>query len=230
MKSYQRSVTPDATRLVLLRHQLGWTQQEIAKRAGYSVRLIRKIEKQQTVRPQTLRDIVQCYLDATEDRSHRFEGFVLNPSPSTISAANKTNIECDLVAKVREYYDVVYQQRQIDRIGDYISPSIRFTSEGTSRIGIKAVQQRAKTLLSAFDSIEFLFERIFSKEQIVVASWTVRMRHLGDFFEFPATGNWVEVRGNSILVFADGLAVEAESHLDIENLLRQLTGQEEHTI
>ena len=228
MNSEHRSVTPDSERLLLLRRQLGWTQREVAAKSGYSVRLIRKIEKQQSVRPQTLRDIVECYSRAIHNVSPKIDNFILRPSQSEVenSSSEDTGVECELVTKMREYYDVVYQKRQPDRIVDYCCPNIRYTSEGKSRVGVEAIQQRAERLLNAFDPIEFLVDRIFSNNQTVVTSWTVRMKHTRDFLDIPATGSWVKVRGNSIVAFANGLAVESEDQLDLDSLVRQLTGKE----
>ena len=228
MNSEHRSVTPDSERLLLLRRQLGWTQREVAAKSGYSVRLIRKIEKQQSVRPQTLRDIVECYSRAIHNVSPKIDNFILRPSQSEVenSSSEDTGVECELVTKMLEYYDVVYQKRQPERIVDYCCPNIRYTSEGKSRVGVEAIQQRAERFLNAFDPIEFLVDRIFSNNQTVVTSWTVRMKHTRDFLDIPATGSWVKVRGNSIVVFANGLAVESEDQLDLNSLVRQLTGKE----
>ena len=52
------------------------------------------------------------------------------------------------------------------------------------------------------------------------------MKHTRDFLDIPATGSWVKVRGNSIVAFANGLAVESEDQLDLDSLVRQLTGKE----
>ena len=228
MKSAHRSVTPDSERLLLLRQQLGWTQREVAAKSGYSVRLIRKIEKQQSVRPQTLKDIVECYSRAINAASPKIENFILRPSRSEVenSSSEDTGVECELVTKMLEYYDVVYHKRQPNRITDYCCPNIRYTSEGKSRVGVEAIQQRAETLLNAFDPIEFLVDRIFSNNQTVVTSWTACMKHTRDFLDIPATGSWVKVRGNSIVAFANGLAVESEDQLDLNSLVRQLTGKE----
>jgi len=225
MGSHQYSVTPDAQAIIPLRRQLAWTQQEAATKAGYSVRLIRKIEKQQPVRSQTLKDVIQCYSDALKCDSYHLEDFITNSAKNNGEASDKPSEDCSLVERTREYYDAVYQKRQLNRIADYTCPDIRFTSEGETRIGVDAIRKRAATLLDAFDPIKFSVERSFSKDQIVVTSWSVKMKHVGGFFDIPATGKWVDVRGNSIIVFAEGLAVESEDQFDLDGLVRQLTGQ-----
>lgn len=231
MRSSVHSVTPDASKLVSLRHRLGWTQQDAATRSGYSDRLIRKVEKPLPVRPQTLRDVVQCYLNAIGEDEVDMDQFIHSTQDSNGAASgNNESGECPFANRMRDYYDVVYQQREIDRIKEFACPNIRFTSEGVTRTGVDAIQQRASLLLASFDPIEFTIDRNFSQNQIVVSYWSVRMKHVGDFFEIPATNRWVNVRGNSVVEFAEDLVVEGEDQFDVDDLVRQLTGQEPRVI
>jgi predicted ester cyclase/DNA-binding XRE family transcriptional regulator len=226
MSSNLHSVMPDAAKLVSLRHRLGWTQQEAAAKAGYSDRLIRKVEKPLPVRPQTLRDVVQCYLSALGDNDIDIDQFIGSNQITHLEATSlDQNNSCRFVERMHDYYNVVYQQREIDRIEEFACPYIRFTSEGVSRAGIDAIRQRASLLLASFNPIEFTIDRSFSHNQIVVSYWSVRMKHVGVFFEIPATNRWVNVRGNSIVEFAEDLVVEGEDQFDVDDLVRQLTGQ-----
>ena len=138
---------------------------------------------------------------------------------STDSAADDA-----AVARLKEYFQVIFVQRQIHRLPEFICPNIRFVGEGATRYGYKVIEQRAKALLTAFDPIEFNFERIYSKNQIVVGTWVARQKHSGEFQGVPATGRWVELRGTSIAHCIDGLFVEAEDQFDVDGLIRQLTG------
>ena len=231
MKPNLRSITPDSAKLITLRQRLGWTQQDAATRAGYSDRLIRKIEKSLPVRPQTLRDVVQCYLNALGEEVINIEQF-FQSTPQPIEAKPRQNRkqDCLFASRVRDYYDVVYQQRQIERIGEFACEHIRFTSEGVTRAGIDVIRQRASALLAAFDPIEFSIDRTFTHDQIVVSYWSVRMKHVGPFFKIPATHRWVNIRGNSLIEFAENLAVEAEDQFDVDDLVRQLTGKQPRII
>ena len=225
MRSYQlpniHSIKPDGETFVALRRRLGWTQQEAATKAGYSVRLIRKIEKHQSVRKQTLKDVIQCYSNALEGPLQIVNNDRFTPQEAPVDP----NQDHWLTNKVRDYYNDVYNQRNIDRITTYVCPDIRFTSEGESRSGISAIQQRATTLLNAFTPIEFVIQSFFCNDQTIVALWSARMKHEGDFLGTLATQKWVNVRGTSIFIFSDGLIVEAEEHFCIDNLVRELKGQ-----
>jgi len=219
----KHSIKPDGETFVALRRRLGWTQQEAATKAGYSVRLIRKIEKHQSVRKQTLKDVTQCYSNALEGllQIGNNDRFTTQEPPQNPGDPNQGHC---LTNKVRGYYNDVYNQRNIDRITTYVCPNIRFTSEGESRSGVSAVQQRATTLLNAFAPIEFVIRSCFCNNQTIVVSWSARMKHTGDFLGILATEKWVDVRGNSIFVFSDGLIVEAEEHFCVDNLVRELKG------
>jgi hypothetical protein len=50
------------------------------------------------------------------------------------------------------------------------------------------------------------------------------MKHVGPFLGIEPTDREVKVRGNSLVVFAEGFAVEAEDQFDVDDLLQQLQG------
>ena len=231
MNNNLRSILPDSAKLISLRQRLGWTQQDAATKAGYSDRLIRKIEKPLPVRPQTLRDVVQCYLNALGKDVVDIEQFICSAPTHEESDASCINVgKCPLADRVREYYDLVYQQREIDRIQGFACENIRFTGNGVTRLGIDVIRQRAAALLAGFDPIIFSIDRIFTHHHIVVSYWSVRMKHTGVFLEIPATDRWVNVRGNSLIEFAENLAVEAEDQFDVDDLVRQITGKQARII
>ena len=128
MHSNKRSVTPDAAKLTQLRHRLGWTQEEVASKSGYSVRLIRKIEKQKNVRPQTLRDVVQCYSKALQDHSLETAQFI-HPTANTYhqiapQVMQPVGGNCPFESRIRDYYDTIFNQRQPERVSEFAAPTI----------------------------------------------------------------------------------------------------------
>ena len=228
-RTTSHSVSVDASKIVLLRQELGWTQEEAAWRAGYSERLIRKLEKQAKVRPQTVRDIVQCFHEALGRTEWSLADFIIEPDSESVTSTSEED-GAFLMERMRSYYDIVYQQRCPDRIREYVDENIRFLAEGTVRTGREAIEDRASKLLAAFDPIEFSIDKIFNQDQIVFTYWSVHMKHIGDFLDVPATNLWVDVRGHSIVQFADGVVVDAEDHFDVDDLMRQLCGQEPRVI
>ena len=226
MNKNLRSVMPDAKKLISLRLRLGWTQQDAATKAGYSDRLIRKIEKPQPVRPQTLRDVLQCYLNALGEDVIDIEQFYESQDNNDLSKTDGSeDAECSFARRVREYYDVIYQQRKLERLEEFVCKDIQFKSEGATRSGIEVIRQRAAALLEAFNPIIFSIDRIMTQDTLVISYWSVRMKHVGAFLEIPATNRWVDVRGNSLIEFAENLAVAAEDQFDVDDLIRQLIGE-----
>lgn len=228
-KSRPHSLTADSQKLIALRKKLAWTQQETGQHAGYSERLIRKIERQEPVRPQTLKDVIQSYHEGLGIDDWDIDDF-LHENDSLSPTVALSEEECPNCRRVREYFEVVYCQRQPEKIDDFCCQNVRFTGEGSSRTGIDTLHQRAAAMLGAFDPIEFQFDRIHSIDQIVYTFWDVRMKHSGDFFEIPATGRWVSLRGNSVSQFADGLVVDSEDHFDVESIVRQIQGNDPRII
>jgi len=73
-----RSLIGDSKKIRKLRRSLGWTQNDAAAQSGYSERLIRKIEAGASVRPTTLRDVLQCYHEALEMPPWSIADFLLD--------------------------------------------------------------------------------------------------------------------------------------------------------
>ena len=85
MTNPRKSLIGDATKFRQLRQDLGWTQNDAATRSGYSERLIRKIESGASVRPSTLRDVLQCYHEAQEKRPWNIADFLVDKNPDDLS-------------------------------------------------------------------------------------------------------------------------------------------------
>ena len=85
MTNPRKSLISDANKIRQLRQTLGWTQNDAATRSGYSERLIRKIESGASVRPSTLRDVLQCYHEAQEKRPWNIADFLVDENPDDLS-------------------------------------------------------------------------------------------------------------------------------------------------
>ena len=219
-----RSVKADVNKLIEIRKRLALTQEEVSRLSGYSERLIRKLESGGSLRPKTLKEVLQCYHEALGIDSWSLDEFIQQSQTNLRGEVLNAN-ECPNCKSVREYFRTVYCDRQPEKVGEFCCENVRFTGEGSSRSGIAVIRQRAEALLNAFDPIEFEFERIHSIDDIVYSSWISRLKHAGVFLEIPPTGRWVEIRGTTITQFADGLAVESEDNFDVDSIVRQLTGQ-----
>ena len=73
-----------------------------------------------------------------------------------------------------------------------------------------------------FADLERLVEDLLADGDRVVARWTTRGTHTGEFMGIPATGRFVTTSGITIFRLEDGLIVEEWSESDTFGLLQQL--------
>jgi predicted ester cyclase/DNA-binding XRE family transcriptional regulator len=213
----------DTAKLVALRHSLGWTQEEAAHQAGYSERLIRKLELGESTRGKTLVDVLTCYHEALSqnDSDWQVADFILADTGESVdSETMKWRTQ-----RLEEYYETVFNQRHIDRVSEFIDKNIFFTAEGRSAEGREVIEQRAATLLSAFSPIKFEVIRTDYMGEIIFCAWKFRMKHVGTFLGIEPKGKWVKGRGNSIVRFEGELVVEAEDQWDVDHVIRQINGE-----
>jgi predicted ester cyclase len=225
MENKNHSVVPRAELLIGLRHSLGWTQEIAALRSGYSERLIRKLEQGSPVRSSTLVDVLTSYHEGLQVNDWNLVDFLVdNVERLRIGGSAKRNRAAEEV--VTEYFDVVFNQRQIHRIPEFIAEDIKFTGEGRIETGIQVIEQRAKTLLTAFAPIVHQMLEISSVGCKVFCRWSVRMKHVGEFLGIPPSSTWVDAKGQSIVRVIESVAVETHDQWDVDHVIRQLRGDE----
>lgn len=226
---------PDGQKLILLRAKLGWTQQEAAKKVGYSDRLIRKAEKGLPVRVRTLRDLVERYSSwLSEEEQIDWEQFQLDihltdtKNKTEWNEIGKWSASANrMAARIVNYFYQVYNQRQLNRVRTLIHPNVKFTSEGETRVGVGAVEQRTVALLGGFDPIRILFDfdRFHFGENQAAFSFVAEMTHVGDFFGIEPTYREVTVRNSSFVTFENNLLVEILDQTDMASLFSQLKNE-----
>ena len=226
---------PDGQKLMLLRAKLGWTQQEAAKKVGYSDRLIRKAEKGLPIRVRTLRDIVAGYSNwissaaPIEWDQFQLDIYLTDTAEKTDwdAVGNWSASANQMASRIVNYFYQVYNQRQLNRVRSLIHPDVKFTSEGETRIGIKAVEQRTEALLEGFNPIRILFDfgRFHFGENQAAFSFVAEMTHVGNFFGIGPTSRQVTVRNSSFVTFENGLLVEILDQTEMASLFSQLRNE-----
>ena len=88
--------------------------------------------------------------------------------------------------------------------------------------GLEGVKQSTALVRRAFPDGQFTIEDLIAEGEQVVARWTVRAIHSGDFFGIPPTGKQVAVAGIDIVRLTHGKAVEHWRIFDQLGLLQQL--------
>lgn len=88
--------------------------------------------------------------------------------------------------------------------------------------GIEGARQFYTGMVAAFPDIKVEIEDMVAEGEKVVARFTLRATHQGEFMGVHATGNRVAVGGITILRFAGGKIAERWQALDELGLMQQL--------
>ena len=239
----KRSLRAQGAKFRILRQSLGWTQEDAAIKAGYSIRLIRKLESGGAVRPATLVDVLQCYHEAAGIDDWEIKNF-LNPSgeanskslPRTVidgamengqNADTPRSIEqqrqCELM---QTWYETIYHRLEVDRIREFVASDILFChGNHTESRGVAVVESLANTVLTAFGEIKFQFDRCFAHEGQVFLYWNVHLIHTGPFNGVAATGRRLHLRGSTRAKIEGRYIVEVEDQWDVYDLMRQINDE-----
>ena len=79
-------------------------------------------------------------------------------------------------------------------------------------------------LRNAFPDIKYTVEDMIEDGDKLVARWSAKGTHKGEFMGIPPTGRQVSFTGIEIIRVKDGKAVEEWEELDRAGLMGQLTG------
>lgn len=206
------SVYVDGQGLRQLRRSLRWTQEEAAEKAGYTDRLIRKLETGGPVNVQTLKDIVEAY------REHSGESLSL-AAESFIREQTRTMLE----SLARQWFERIFNKRDLEAINELVSPDVRLLAEGATHIGREAIRIRVQAVLDAFNPLRLTIESVLVDGDSIVVYWMVKKKHVAEFLGVPATNRWVTMRGSSHARFKNHQIIDARDHWDVYDLIQQLT-------
>lgn len=206
------SVFVDGAQLKQLRQSRRWTQDQAAEKAGYTDRLIRKLERGGPVNIQTLKNVVQAYIENSE----------LPDCPSAesfIREQTRTMVE----SLARQWFERIFNNRDIEAINELVAPNVKLLADGATHVGRDAIRERVQTLLDAFNPLKLTIEKVLVDGDSTVVYWMVKKKHIAEFLGIPATNRWVKLRGSSHARFENNQIIEARDHWDIHDLVQQLT-------
>jgi steroid delta-isomerase-like uncharacterized protein len=93
---------------------------------------------------------------------------------------------------------------------------------GMPPIDAEGHRQYSEVMLTAFPDLVRTVEDLVAEGDRVVARWTARGTHTGDFQWIPPSGNFATSSGITIFRIADGRIVEEWSESDMLGLLQQV--------
>lgn len=128
---------------------------------------------------------------------------------------------------VRDFFNVIWNQRQIERIEDFItSQSVLHSDEGDVVGPDEFKKLQYIPFTGAFPDLYVELPAVMEKGEEVVARWVGFGTHTGDSLGFPATGKKVEFRGITWIRGLNGKFGEGWQSSNIEEVIRRLIPKE----
>ena len=126
-------------------------------------------------------------------------------------------------ALVRRFYDEVFNKKNLMAIDEFLDPQIieQALPPGLPD-GSEGSRQFIGMYLAAFPDLHLTAEDLIAEGDKVVARFTLRGTHKGEFMGVPPTGKQVTMTGIQIVRTADDRIAENWVNFDALGMLQQL--------
>lgn len=128
------------------------------------------------------------------------------------------------VALIRRYFDVIWNQGDLAREGEFVSQDVVVHARpfpGQS-VGIAGAVEVAGTFRAAMPDLHITHDLLFGEGDKVIQRWHTVGTHRGDLFGVRATGKQLTITGINIFRIAGGRIVERWGTVDALGVLVQL--------
>lgn len=130
----------------------------------------------------------------------------------------------DNKAKFQRLYDDILNQGKLEVFEELCAPNfVKHAMAPTPDYGIEGSKQSVIMLRNAFPDIKYVVEDMMEDGDKLVARWSAKGTHKGEFMGIPPTGKQVAFSGIEIIRVENGKAVEEWEELDRAGLMAQLT-------
>jgi len=89
-------------------------------------------------------------------------------------------------------------------------------------VGIEAVKEYYANYLNAFTEIEWEIKETFGQGNKLIKHYNFKGKHTGDFFGIPASGNYLDLSGTTIVTMRDGRIAKEHDFYNMQAILDQL--------
>ena len=90
-------------------------------------------------------------------------------------------------------------------------------------VGIEATKAFYSNYLSGFIEIEWEIKETFGQGNKLIKHYNFKGKHTGDFFGIPASGNYLDLSGTTIVTMRDGKIAKEHDFFNMQTILDQLT-------
>ena len=125
-------------------------------------------------------------------------------------------------AIVRRFFEVGPCKGDINAVNELLSPDFTMHVPLPAPAGIEGIKEVITTCRSAFEHLNVTIEDMVAEGDKVVARFTARGIHSGDFMNLPATGKPITITGIEIFRIKDGKIAELWGEVNLLGLMQQL--------
>tara|TARA_B110000503_G_scaffold118432_1_gene179359 strand:+ start:2374 stop:2967 length:594 start_codon:yes stop_codon:yes gene_type:complete len=112
----------------------------------------------------------------------------------------------------------------------YFDPNITVVTANGDVVGIEAIQAFYKNYLVGFSEIEFEILDAFGQGDRIVKHWHFKGKHTGEFFGIPASGNYMDLSGTTMVTMKDGRILQEQDYFDLQSMMDQLSKSDEDMV
>jgi len=95
------------------------------------------------------------------------------------------------------------------------------TSDG-DLVGLESCKNYYMNYLTGFTEIEWNIIDAFGQGSKLIKHWNFKGKHTGDFFGIPASGNYLDLSGTTIVTMRNGRIAKEHDFFDMKSMLDQL--------
>ena len=140
----------------------------------------------------------------------------------TVTDAN-VQLEKDIEMYVNLWDDFLFNRDpSVINSKNFTEDCIVVTANGDI-VGIEATKAFYSNYLSGFTEIEWEIKETFGQGNKLIKHYNFKGKHTGDFFGIPASGNYLDLSGTTIVTMRDGKIAKEHDFFNMQTILDQLT-------
>lgn len=146
-----------------------------------------------------------------------------NESKKDTVADTNAQLEKDIEMYVNLWDDFLFNRDpSVINSKNFTEDCIVVTANGDI-VGIEATKAFYSNYLSGFTEIEWEIKETFGQGNKLIKHYNFKGKHTGDFFGIPASGNYLDLSGTTIVTMRDGKIAKEHDFFNMQTILDQLT-------
>ena len=149
---------------------------------------------------------------------------VVNVEETKVDDA-QAQLEIDLEMYKRIWNAYLAGDQSVISTENFTEDVVVVTGDGNIE-GIDDIRVFYANYLTGFSEIEWNIVDAFGQGNRIVKQWHFKGKHTGEFFGIPASGNYLDLSGTTVVTMRDGRVAKEHDFFDMKTMLDQLTESE----